>query len=366
MRWLTGIAVLLAPLWAGERDGAVTSEVCGRCHRSIQEAWKASSHAKAMESRLFQDALEMAEADLGAAARKQCLGCHSPIAVQSGDLSLVKKVSWEGVTCDFCHSVQEVTANGPNPKAVLAFNGIKTGPLKDAVSEYHGTAYSEVHTSSLICAPCHEYKNSLGFPVLTTFSEWKAGKYAKEGRECQSCHMSRVAGAVVDPKIKRTTAGVNLHEMWGSHSLEQLNSALKATLNAARSGDDVKVTVDVSNAAAGHSLPTGSPLRQLVLEVRADGYGGEHLREERVYRRKVADQQGTEIGQEDLAFMKAAKVLSDTRLGPGEKRSEVFNFKIPGNSQVQVTAKFSYFYSPMARTESQKRITFLTLNRLVR
>jgi hypothetical protein len=47
----------------------------------------------------------------------------------------------------------------------------------------------------------------------------------------------------------------------------------------------------------GHSLPAGPPLRQLVLEVRADSYGGEHLREERVYMRKVADQQGAEIGQ---------------------------------------------------------------------
>jgi hypothetical protein len=80
--------------------------------------------------------------------------------------------------------------------------------------------------------------------------------------------------------------------------------------------------------------------------------------------RKVADRQGAEITREDLAFMKAARVISDTRLGPGEKRSEVFTFKMPG--QVQVTAKFWYFYSPAARAEAQKRITFLTLNRLVR
>ena len=73
MRWLTGIAVLLVPLWASERDSATTAEVCGRCHRSIQEAWKASSHSKAMESRLFQDALEMAETDLGAGVRRHCL-----------------------------------------------------------------------------------------------------------------------------------------------------------------------------------------------------------------------------------------------------------------------------------------------------
>jgi hypothetical protein len=320
----------------------------------------------AMESRLFQDVMEIAEADFGASARRHCLACHAPIAVESGDLALAKKVSWEGVTCDYCHSIRDVSSNGPNPKANLTFNGIKTGPLKDAVSEYHGTAYSKVHVSSLVCAPCHEYRNSLGFPVLTTFSEWKASRYANEGRDCQSCHMSRVVGAVVDPKIKRTTEGVNLHEMRGSHSLGQLNAALKATMHTSRMGNEIKVMVDLTNAAAGHSLPTGSPLRQLVLEVRADSYGGEHFREERTYARKVADPQGAEIGREHVAFMKAAKVLSDTRLGPGEKRSEVFTFKPASNSQVQVTAKLWYYYSPMARTESQKRITFLTLNQLVR
>ena len=64
--------------------------------------------------------------------------------------------------------------------------------------------------------------------------------------------------------------------------------------------------------------------------------------------------------------MKAAQTLSDTRLAAGEKRTETFTFPIPRGSQAQVKATFWYYYSPMARTESQKRITFLTLNRLVR
>jgi len=58
-------------------------------------------------------------------------------------------------------------------------------------------------------------------------------------------------------------------------------------------------------------------------------------------------------------------VVSDTRLAPGEKRVENFQFAIPASTQAQVKATFWYYYSPMARTESQKRITFLTLNRLV-
>jgi Cytochrome c554 and c-prime len=68
-----------------------SAELCGRCHRGIHEAWKTSSHSQAMESRLFQDALALAEGDFGVEARKTCLECHAPIAVKIGDLRLEKR-----------------------------------------------------------------------------------------------------------------------------------------------------------------------------------------------------------------------------------------------------------------------------------
>ncbi|MCL4402316.1 MAG: hypothetical protein M1436_06615, partial [Acidobacteria bacterium] len=269
--------------------------------------------------------------------------------------------------CDFCHSVRDVILGAGNPRATLQFTNVKTGPLKDAESNGHATQFSAVHTSARICAPCHEYKNALGFPVLTTYSEWSKSAYAGQGRECQSCHMGAVAGSVVDPRVKRTSmAKINLHQMPGSHSLAQLNSTIRAQLNAWREGDQLKVTVDVYNTGAGHYVPTGSPMRQLILEVRADSYSGKHFRAERIYSRRVADQHGAEIHSEDAAFMKAAKVLSDTRLAPGEKRTETFAFAIPPGAQTQVRANLWYYYSPLERSESQKRISFLTLNRLVR
>jgi hypothetical protein len=366
LRNFTWLALACMPVGALPLEPAASAERCGACHRAIEEAWKASSHAHAMDSRLFQDVLEMAENDYGAGARKVCLGCHAPVAVHTGDLALVKKVSWEGVTCDFCHSIRDVNMAGANPRASVQFALVKTGPLKDSQSNGHGTEFSAVHTSADICAPCHEYRNAGGFPVLTTYSEWKNSRYAKEGRPCQSCHMSRVAGAVVDPKVKRSTAGVNLHLMPGSHSLEQLTSTVRAQLATAREGGRLKVTVDVANQTAGHYVPTGSPLRQIVLEVRVDGYGGQHLRQERVYARTIADQQGQTVTREHAAFLKGAKVIADTRLAPGEKRTETFTFDVPSEQNAQVKATFWYHYSPMASNESQKRITFLTLNRLVK
>jgi hypothetical protein len=152
--------------------------------------------------------------------------------------------------------------------------------------------------------------------------------------------------------------------MPGSHSLDQLNKAIRAQLHTTREGGQLRVTVDVENQTAGHYFPTGSPLRQLVMELRADAAGGQHFTEQRIYARTVADQHGTVLMREHFAFLRAAKLVSDTRLAPGEKRSETFLFPIPKGSQTQVKATFWYYYSPLAKTESQKRVIFLTLNRL--
>jgi hypothetical protein len=141
---------------------------------------------------------------------------------------------------------------------------------------------------------------------------------------------------------------------------------VKVRLSIAGRGDSLRVFVDVANATAGHFVPTGSPLRQIVLEVKADAYNGQHFREQRVYRRTVADQQGKEIDREPTAFLRGASVLSDTRLAPGEKRRESFAFAIPPGTSAQVSATFWYYYSPLARTEAQKRVTFLALQQLVK
>jgi hypothetical protein len=342
-----------------------SAEVCGDCHRAIYDGWKKSAHATAMESRLFQDAIEQAEADFGVPARKNCLSCHAPVAVQTGDLDLVRKVSWEGVTCDYCHSILGVTTTGGNPKAKVEFTLVKSGPSKDLVSPAHGTRFSPLHTTSLACITCHEYSNSHGFPVLATYTEWKNSSYGKDDVGCQTCHMYRVEGDVVDPRIKRSAMlTLNLHEIPGGHSIQQLNKAIKADLSAAREGDQLRVVVKLTNRGAGHDVPTGSSIRQLILEVHADSLSGRHFSDQRVYRRTVADASGAVLDREDLVFIKGARVVTDTRLAPNETKTETFSFSIPRGTQTRVKASLYYYYSPLANAEQQKA-TFLELTRLV-
>jgi hypothetical protein len=370
MRFIIGISL---PLLLGITPAAATvdpissAEMCGSCHRAIHTAWRGSAHARAMESRLFQDALEVAEGEAGASARKFCLGCHAPLAVKTGDIGLRQKVSWEGVTCDYCHSMRSVSTAGANPQAMLEFSLVKSGPLKQARLRSHGTVFSDVHTSSLVCAPCHEYSNSNGLGVLTTYSEWENSRYGKEKTWCQSCHMSQVAGRVVDPRIRPAgVTVVNSHDVPGGRSLKQLAKAIQTNVRTNRAGGKLSVAVDVTNKGAGHYIPTGSPARQLILEVTADAYQGPDYQETRVYRRLVADSRGDVLTHEHRAFFKGSKVVSDTRLAPDEKRTENFSFAIPETVPVQVKVKFSYYYSPMARTESEQRVVFGDISRLVK
>jgi len=178
--------------------------------------------------------------------------------------------------------------------------------------------------------------------------------------------MYQVAGEVVDPRVRRSRqALVNLHEMPGSHSIRMLTSTLKAQLSTKREGNQLLVFVEVANQGAGHYVPTGSPLRQMVLEVQVDSYDGKHRGEERIYQRIIVNERGETIRREDIAFMKGAKVFSDTRLAPHETRLEKFSLPLPQGVKAQVKASFSFYYSPMARPESQNRVTFLTITKLV-
>ncbi len=352
---------------AGEPNTVSSAELCGACHRSIHQAWKESAHSRAMEDRLFQDALALAEAASGPGARAVCLKCHAPLAVHGNDLTLQKKVSWEGVTCDFCHSVREVSSAGPNVSAKLEITRAKAGTRKGATSPAHSSVYSDVHSSSLLCATCHEYKNTLGFAVLTTYSEWKASPAAKAGKQCQDCHMYYVTGDVMDPLIKKpATDKVNLHQMPGSRSAEQLNKAIRVDFSATRKAGTVFVDVDISNRTAGHFVPTGSPLRQLTLDVAAIPFTGQRQQQQRAYRRTVADESGRVLDREHQVTMKGSKVVSDTRLAPGEHRRETFQFSIPAGIPVRVQLTLGYYYSPLARTEDRRSIVFRNLSRMVR
>ncbi len=332
-----------------------SAEECGRCHRDIFRYWKTSLHAQAADDPRFQTVFtklkeEGARGDLD----QLCLRCHAPALLQAQDTKWERKVSWEGVTCDFCHSVQGIRPDTKSP-FVLDVGQVKSGPLRDAQPTVHAARYAEAFASSMLCNPCHQFTNERGLEVLSTYNEWQASPYPSRSVTCQNCHMRNTSGKVVDPKVLRVaSSSVNLHEMPGGHSVTELNRALNAQITSERKGNTVDVTVQVANRGAGHRLPTGSPLRSILMVVQVDSGSGRAQTATRSYGRVVVDENNKELTDEATVWLHGTRVLRDDRLAPSERRVEKFSFPMPSNTPVRAVAKFYYRYAPEApgRAES--------------
>lgn len=280
--------------------------VCGACHIDIFSLWQSSQHARSFSNPVFQEAMEDAVSSSGEDVRRLCLRCHAPAAALQEDYEPEDPLIQEGVGCDFCHSLTgTVLAETQNP-FVLEVGSVKFGPVEDADSNAHEVGHSEFHTSSLHCAGCHQYTNPNGIEILSTYSEWRTYQASGGDKSCQECHMPLVMANVVDPKVKRVEGSfVNLHKMPGGHSRDQLTKSLRLSITELkRSEKEVYVQVQVKNSGAGHSVPTGSPSRKVVLSLVAETPGQEEtIREQRVYQRVMSDSEGRPILEDSDLFL---------------------------------------------------------------
>ncbi len=340
----------------------VSAEQCGTCHKDIFTAWRGSLHAMATEDSIFKASYQEAIEQTGGEAKKLCLTCHAPTVVITNDYDMTQPITREGVTCDFCHSLKGTDLSNPGHPYELEVGPVKFGPIPDAVSTGHDVAFSEFHTSSLQCAGCHEYRNQHGVALLSTYSEWEHYRKGGGDQTCQQCHMPQVLASIVDPKVKRIEgAFVNLHYMPGGHSRDQLNRSLRLQImEASKTAQGLKVKVRVSNVGAGHMVPTGSPTRKVILNLDVTTDQGRQFHDERIYQRTILDEQSQVIRRDSRIFFEAHSIESDTRLAPGEQRTEEFLLPVSENENVTVTATLTYFYSPLDRKETEKRVDFIS------
>lgn len=208
----------------------------------------------------------------------------------------------EGVTCDVCHSVEDVRIHYDtkgnlktvdiDKMEVIRRGDVKFGPLKDAVSPFHKTAYSPVFKKSEFCAMCHMERaddlEGVGVPSMMTldeYPEWKASFDAgKTDKQCQDCHMyTGGAGAwsmnkVAATGVERDSSTLKGHHWRGSYfDGEMARRASNLTLAAQRVGDELVVTANVANVGAAHKMPGGPPFRQMLLLIDATDEQGRAL-----------------------------------------------------------------------------------------
>lgn len=327
--------------------------------------WRASAHAKSMEDPVFNSGWKDTAAREGDAVARKCLGCHAPLAELTNDTAVKQRLSWEGVNCDVCHSLVSVDHGKRPPKATYAIGEVKRGPIKDASSMAHAVAYSPLHTQALVCAGCHEYVSPEGVEIISTWSEWVGSSAGREGRTCQVCHMAGTRANVVDPKVKRVSGEVNLHEVPGGHSLEQLHKALGLSLSTRREGEALFVVVDLRNKGAGHAVPTGMPGRKVWLDVSVASEGGASFEEKKLYTRSFVDGEGEPVTRDSRYFSSGVKQVSDTRIRPDERRQEAFRFAVPARETAFVTVSLHYEHAPTGGPEDRTWLTFQSEKRTV-
>lgn len=227
-------------------EASLAPEACGACHAAQWTDWKSSLHSRAIGPGILWQLRAMGQGE-----GNDCLRCHAPLAEQKALMALelgwprapsAPAPSWvpgdlhrQGVVCAACH-VRRHERIGPAARAASATPG--------GARPHGGFTASAAFSDSRFCSPCHQFppdgRQVNGKLLENTFEEWRASRFAREGRPCQSCHM---------PERRHLWRGI--------HDPPSVERALHRGIAVSRLDTRrLKVTVSLGNRGAGHHLPT--------------------------------------------------------------------------------------------------------------
>ncbi len=318
-----------------------SATVCEQCHPEIYRTWLGSQHARSFTDPAFQLAYDRVRRG-GPGRSLPCEWCHNPMRfLLAGGDPRAAIFGQEGVTCDFCHSVESASAGGDFPR-YRARPGIRSGPKGGRPGKSrHATRFSRLHITSTFCAGCHELRNQHGVPVLSTYSEGEESFYRGEGVHCQFCHLPQLFDAGFMGAAPKE--GPLDHTMAGGHSRERLAKAihLKATLTMA--GGEARLVAQVRNDTVGHKTPSGIPAHRIRLSsVLYDTSGAVLGKKEEVFERVLGDGTGKPLPHPEMVFTEAREVLKDNRIAPKETREVVHVFAAGGSRPAAAEVSLTY------------------------
>jgi len=314
---------------------------CAPCHQDIVDQWSRSTKALTNRNRWVDNLyngtdmtmpagpppdpqnppffafLARHNVDAGRPTRfGECANCHQPEYVgpnpTNTSFNAFSGPGQHGVGCDFCHKVVDVDtspAGLPRPNLVPAHDGgppkttmlrasaqpwLVFGPFEDVTFRREPdmrAGHATILRSSRLCAACHEDSTDprdqngdftatyTGPASQLTYSEWAASPWAAEGVQCQDCHMPPTGADRMCSEpgaIRRDRSQVRSHTFAGT-TPEFLRRAVRLHTSTGVADDTLTVRVDVTNAGAGHHVPTGVTLRNLILTVSATDRSGVSL-----------------------------------------------------------------------------------------
>ncbi|MFN3197724.1 MAG: multicopper oxidase family protein [Bradymonadia bacterium] len=244
-----------------------------------------------------------------------CADCHAPAinGVLGGrDLLEATDFAYDyGVMCDTCHRVSEVDLESENPGISGRLNLMRPsetasftlgaggflpltfGPSHDSPNPRMGSVQRDHYRNGRICGGCHQLEEPVTtsprwpngkLPVQSTWQEWLTSPTAEEAF-CPDCHMPPAADVensadlqafpLADTGVvggwKRPPGSVRHHTWPGGKSADDslLRGAAAVFVELTEIPDGVDAAVTVKNVSAGHHIPTGEPMRAMLLEVQA-------------------------------------------------------------------------------------------------
>ncbi|MCP5527084.1 MAG: hypothetical protein H7A47_09805 [Verrucomicrobiales bacterium] len=308
--------------------GGALRDAAGR-NVSITGDWQGTMMAHSFQDPLWQAVVEAevaARPELRGFIEDKCQTCHAPMARTQhrhdggGPLPFAGPAAGElasdGVSCTLCHQIQPDLLGEPAGYSggfVIRDTRRIFGPYEDVLTmpmQRHVAYVPEFGTQvqeSAFCGTCHTLHTPVldaggaiaaWFPEQTPYLEWLAGDLAREGTQCQDCHMPRLDEAIKisarppwlggrRPFWRHQFAGGNafmLRLMSGpagsvgsqrepqhlartaAAAREQLRRAVSLEVKGRRHPGGVELDVRVVNRT-GHKLPTGHPYRRAWLHV---------------------------------------------------------------------------------------------------
>ena len=339
--------------------------------------------------------------------RGNCAACHTPGAAIDDpygvDPNLVTEADRFGIHCDFCHKVAGVKVDPATGRPYRGRPGVMSMDVRrpftgdparpqlffgsfDDPNAASGDSYLPLETESRFCAGCH-FGVFWDVVVYDSYGEWLDSPYSLPGtgQTCQQCHMpspTLVNGVPLrniapgNGGVDRDPASIHAHTFPGSLSLDLLTNAVRLDARARMEAGRVTASVTVTNDRTGHHVPTDSPLRQMILLVRAFDAAGEQLAQLSGPRipswggagdpqkgclaglpgkgfAKILQELWTEVAPTG-AYWNQTRLLSDTRLAAFASDSSAYAFEASGERPFSVEVTLLYRRAFKALADQKK------------
>ncbi|MBT8486523.1 MAG: hypothetical protein HKO59_06390 [Phycisphaerales bacterium] len=314
--------VTLAPVPPADDPGytLLTPDQCGFCHPNQLAAWSDSPMQRAGLNTWLHDIYNGDGTPGGDGGfvytrdsvfaptnpASECAACHQPERWLAepfapmetpSDATYPSAVSSHGISCETCHKIASVNVENINYPGIIEGALTLTRPAPGHTQVQYGLlgdvdyvespgfmrASYQPQLAAEVCGACHQDKNDIhedhtfdGVISEPTYLEWVDTPYADPASplhaSCLDCHMltneETQACEILFPPLTRPAGSLRDHDIRGT-TPAYLDNAADLEVEATVAGDELLVTVDVTNAYTGHHLPTGVTVRNMILLVEA-------------------------------------------------------------------------------------------------